>query len=60
MIKVRDYICGECGNIFEKFVTHDSDIVECPKCGSGKTTQTLAAPSFKVGGQGAYTNKMKV
>ena len=60
MIKVRDYICAECGHQFEKFVTYDSELVECPKCGSGKTTQSLSASSFKVTGQGAYTNNMKV
>lgn len=60
MIKVRDYLCGDCGHQFEKFVTHDSDRVECVKCGSLNTQQTLAASSFKVTGQGAYTQKMKV
>ena len=60
MIKVRDYVCAECGEQFEKFVTHDSDLVECPKCGSGKTTQTASASSFKVTGQGQYSSAMKV
>ena len=60
MIKVRDYVCSECGHQFEKFVTHDSELVECPKCGSGNTSQTLTTSSFKVTGNGAYTTRMKV
>ena len=60
MIKVRDYICSDCGEQFEKFVTYDSEEVECPKCGSNKNTQTLSGSSFKVQGSGAYTNKMVV
>lgn len=60
MIKVRDYICANCGHQFEKFVTYDSEVVECPECNSTKTTQTASASSFKVTGKGAYTNSMKV
>ena len=59
-MKVRDYLCSDCGYFFEKFVKHDSDKVECPKCGSLNTQSTLSASSFKVTGEGAYTQKMKV
>lgn len=59
-MKVRDYICSDCGHQFEKFVTHDSDKVECPLCGSSKTQSILSAPNFRVTGMGAYTNKMKL
>lgn len=60
MIKVREYLCSDCGKQFEKFVTHDAELVECPSCGSGKTTQSLSASSFKVTGTGQYSSKMKV
>ena len=60
MIKVREYHCNECAFQFEKFVTHDAQLVECPKCGSGDTNSVLAPSSFKVNGVGAYNTKMKV
>ncbi len=60
MIKVRDYICNECGHQFEKFQTSEVELQECPRCGSGNTQQSAAGPSFKVTGQGAYDSRMKV
>jgi putative FmdB family regulatory protein len=60
MIKVRDYICTDCGHIFEKFQTSESEPTECPKCGSGKTVQTAAASSFKLTGRGVHDTRMKV
>ena len=59
-MKVRDYMCTNCGHTFEEFVLHDSDDVHCPKCNSTKVTANVSAASFKVTGQGAYTNKMRV
>lgn len=60
MIKVRDYICNHCGHQFESFVTYDSEVQLCPKCNSANTQNILSSSSFKVNGQGAYTNRMKV
>lgn len=59
MRKMRDYLCTECGKEFEK-LAKDGSIVECPYCGSTKTNTMFSPTSFKVTGQGAFTQKMKV
>jgi len=59
MIKVYDFECYDCGKTFEKAVKSIADI-ECPFCGSTHTQRKITAPSIKVNGEGAYTNKMKV
>ena len=59
MIKVRDFKCSDCKYEWEKF-TKDGHAQECPRCGSGDVVQQVSGSSFKVTGQGAYTQKMKV
>lgn len=57
--KIFDFLCHDCDKRFEKLTTHPFNI-ECPYCGSTHTEKQLGGSSFKVTGQGAYTNKMKV
>ena len=59
MLKVYDFECKDCGSLFEKFVKPDH-VVECPACGSIKTEVRVSSSAFKVYGDGAYTNRMKV
>lgn len=58
-MRLYDFKCIDCGQQFEKLVKTQYG-VECPKCGSTKTETQISAPSIKVNGQGAYTNRMKV
>lgn len=59
MLKVRDFHCNDCNYDWEKF-TKDGHTHECPRCGSGNVQQVATGSAFKVTGQGAYTQKMKV
>lgn len=59
MKKLCDFKCNKCGHVFEKLT--DKTVYEvCPQCGNNDTTSFLSPVSFKVSGQGAYSNKMKV
>lgn len=56
---IREFYCSDCKDTFDK-ITKETEGVECPKCGSLDTKQVIGTSAFKVNGQGAYTNKMKV
>lgn len=56
---IRDFECRECGLVFAK-LTKELEKEHCPRC-NGVDTKSIFAPlAFKITGQGAYSNKMKV
>lgn len=59
MLKVKDFKCNDCGDVFEKFVKKNTS-TKCPSCGSDNLVELPAGSAFKVMGHGAYTQKMKV
>lgn len=59
-MRVFDFYCNECDNIFEKYVKTGgiTERVECPYCGSTNTEKRLCAPSgFQFNGKGFEHNK---
>lgn len=59
MLKLRDFVCRDCGEKFEK-MTEDIHFVECPHCGSTACTFLHSAQAIKATGVGVYDKKMRV
>lgn len=55
-LKVYDYVCG-CGEHIEVFSKTFSETTLCPKCNGEAWIVPSSCGSFKVTGEGAYTNK---
>lgn len=59
-MRVFDFYCNECDNLFEKFVSsgQTEKKMECPYCGSTNTEKRLSAPAgFQFNGKGFEHNK---
>jgi len=59
MLKLNDYLCTKCGELFEK-LTHNHGDVECPRCGSTKTVFQHAPQAIKAKGVGVHDTRMRV
>jgi len=46
---IYDYLCADCGETSEVFITHSSDHPECESCGSEKLEKLLSAHSSMSG-----------
>jgi putative FmdB family regulatory protein len=45
-----EFQCQTCGKVFSEFRKIDStEIMVCPKCGSGRTTRLFSTPHFRLG-----------
>lgn len=59
MLRFYDFYCKNCETPYEALTTETASTL-CPKCNSTNTERRISVSHFKVTGQGAYTNKMKV
>lgn len=51
-VPIYEYLCGDCGAGFEKFVRYpETDIVLCPSCGRDHVNRQLSQFGFPVPGK---------
>ena len=48
---IFEFLCGSCGNVFEKLTYGNSEVVACLKCGSTDLTKLLSRSSTLSGKQ---------
>jgi putative FmdB family regulatory protein len=51
---IYEYVCDDCGEIYERIVRNDRATVTCPKCESGKHTIKLSV--FAAPGNGSKSS----
>ncbi len=49
---IYEYLCGDCGTGFEKFVRYpQTDVVLCPSCGRDRVNRQISLFGFPVPGK---------
>ncbi len=46
---IYEYVCSDCGNMFEYLVLGSNDNVCCPKCGKENLERKMSAFAYKSG-----------
>ena len=49
MRTMRDFICGDCGQLTEKLVDTEYRMIECPEC-DGDAVQQMGMPTVRLEG----------
>jgi hypothetical protein len=49
MKTIRDFCCGDCGTVTEKYLDSSIRTIECPEC-FGNATQLMSMPTVKLEG----------
>ncbi len=52
-MRLHDFECKDCGQVFEELVSGDEETAECPECASPNTKRRLSGFHAYTGGSGS-------